>query len=78
MEGIRGLVCRLVLENAIEHKGKAEVDSVVRRLAAELPELRPKLKEVLPLVREIVSEVNALSHEEQIGRLREYLSLIHI
>ncbi len=65
-------MCRLVLENAIEHKGKAEVDSVVRRLAAELPELRPKLKEVLPLVREIVSEVNALSHEEQIGRLREY------
>lgn len=69
MEELRNRLLRLALENAAEHGGKALLDPVVRRIAGELPELRPRLKEILPLVREVLSEVNGMTPEEQARKL---------
>ncbi len=71
MEDLRNRLLRLALENAVEHGGRALLDPVVRRMAAEFPELRPRLRELLPLVEEILAEVNALSPEEQRRRVGE-------
>jgi glutamyl-tRNA synthetase len=71
LEELKGRLVRLALENAAQHGGKALLDPVVRRIAGELPELRPRLREILPLVKEILSEVNGLTPEEQLRRLEE-------
>ena len=68
---LRERILRLALENAIEHGGKALLDPVLRRVAGEFPDLRQRLRELVPLVEEILSEINLLSPEEQRKRLEE-------
>jgi glutamyl-tRNA synthetase len=71
MEDIRREALRWALANALEHKGKANVKSVLRKLLAELPGQKPKVGELTALVEGVVSEVNALSLEEQRFQLRK-------
>ncbi|MFB0503810.1 MAG: glutamate--tRNA ligase [Candidatus Bathyarchaeia archaeon] len=58
-------VRRLALINAVSYEGKARKDSVLGRLLAEKPDLRTRVKEILPLISRVVREVNELSLEEQ-------------
>jgi glutamyl-tRNA synthetase len=53
--------------NALEHNGKAEVNSVVSKTVGLFPEARKNLKNLIPEIREIVEEVNSLSLEEMRG-----------
>ena len=62
---IEETVRRLALTNAVSYEGKASKDSVLGRLLAERPDLRTRLKEILPLVSRVVGEVNELPLEEQ-------------
>ena len=50
--------------NAIKHDGKADPGSVLGNLLGENPDLKPKAKEMMQLVRPVVVEVNSLSVEE--------------
>ncbi|MGC8568746.1 MAG: glutamate--tRNA ligase [Nitrososphaeria archaeon] len=62
---LRQLIVRLAAQNAIKHGGKADQVSVIGKLVAERPDLRPKLKDLLPLIREVCDYVSGLSPEEQ-------------
>jgi glutamyl-tRNA synthetase len=53
------------LQNAVEHNGRAKVDSVTGKVAASNPEFRSKLKDIIPIISEIVLEVNSLSLADQ-------------
>jgi glutamyl-tRNA synthetase len=46
--------------NAIRHDGKADPQAVLGNLLGDSPELRLKARELLPLVNQMVQEVNAL------------------
>ncbi len=50
--------------NALEHEGKADLNSVISRIVALFPEERKNMKVLIPLVREIIDEVNSLSKAE--------------
>ncbi|MEM2901584.1 MAG: glutamate--tRNA ligase [Candidatus Bathyarchaeia archaeon] len=52
------------LLNALRHSGKASVEAVLGKILSEKPQLRAKVKEILPKVKTIVEEVNILSEEE--------------
>ncbi|MET1128752.1 MAG: glutamate--tRNA ligase [Thermoproteota archaeon] len=65
------LIRAYALLNAVQHGGKAAVNPVLGKLAAEKPEVRPQLRSLVPLVKRIVEEVNKLSLEEQRRELRE-------
>ncbi|PIV68117.1 MAG: glutamate--tRNA ligase [Euryarchaeota archaeon CG01_land_8_20_14_3_00_38_12] len=56
---------KYALQNAVLHNGKAEIGSVINKIVAEKPELKQKIKEIVPEIKKIVSDVNKLSLEEQ-------------
>ncbi len=64
-------IIRFVLDNAVRYDGKAEAGSVVGQLLAVHPELKAKAKELMPVIKKVVDEVNKLSLEDQKKRLDE-------
>jgi glutamyl-tRNA synthetase len=68
---LRVLVTKWALKNAFEHAGKAAEPAVISKVIGESPELRSRLKELGPLIHEVVGIVNAMSAEEQRERLEE-------
>lgn len=65
------LIKKHALKNAIEHDGKALVNSVVAAVLGEKPKLKSRVKEIIKKVEEIVKEVNSLSLEEQKKKLAD-------
>ncbi|WP_456474018.1 glutamate--tRNA ligase [Candidatus Pyrohabitans sp.] len=57
------LVRKHALKNALDF-GKANPKAVLGKVLAEQPELKARVKELLPLVQAIVEQVNSLSREE--------------
>ncbi|MEM2632996.1 MAG: glutamate--tRNA ligase family protein, partial [Nitrososphaerota archaeon] len=68
---IEETIFKHALLNAIKHNGKANSNSVLGKILAELPELKNKVKEIIPLIEQIVKEVNSLSIEKQKEKLNE-------
>src|SRR3972149_2933613 len=60
---MREIIYAHAVRNAAQH-GKADSKAVLSKVLAEKPELRQKAREVLKVVEEVVSEVNALSTDE--------------
>ena len=59
------VIKKIVLLNALRYGGKASEKPVFSKLLGEYPPFRQKIKDVAPLINEIVEEVNALSLEQQ-------------
>lgn len=62
---LRELIQKFVLLNAVRHEGKAQAGPVLGKLLAEKPDLRPSVKEVTPVIAEVLTEINALPQAEQ-------------
>ncbi|MDE1826206.1 MAG: glutamate--tRNA ligase [Thaumarchaeota archaeon] len=58
---VRKIIRGIALLNASEHNGKTRNDAVISKVLGSRPELRGKTKEVMPIISEIVNEVNTLS-----------------
>jgi glutamyl-tRNA synthetase len=68
-QAVRETARRLALENAVGHGGKAAMGSVMGGVMAGDPGLRQHAKQVQPLVKQVVDEVNALAPDEQAQQL---------
>jgi len=68
---VRELALKHALKNAYTHGGKAQLKAVITAIIAEEPEIRKKVKEIIPIVKEVVEEVNKMSLEEQEKLLKE-------
>ena len=64
-KAIRGIA----LQNAFEHEGKTRNDSVISKILGSRPDLRTKAKEIMPLITEIVIDINKISLAEQKAEL---------
>ncbi|MBI1978539.1 MAG: glutamate--tRNA ligase [Candidatus Aenigmarchaeota archaeon] len=62
---MRDIVYKHALLNAIEHDGKAEVQSVLGKIIAEDPSLKESIKEIIPEIKKVVADINSLTLEEQ-------------
>lgn len=62
---VQGLVRKYALQNAFLHGGHGEPKAVLGRVLAERADLRPRAREMVALVAEAVTQVNALGAEEQ-------------
>ena len=71
MEDLRKLVRGYALKDAFLHGGKAKVGSVMAKMLADRPDLKPRAKELAKIAREIVDEVNRLGVDEQKRILEE-------
>ena len=68
---MRDIVLKYVLQNAIKYNGKANPKAVLGKFLAENAEHRKNAKEVLSVIEEVAKEVENLSVEEQIAKLKE-------
>src|SRR3989344_6034996 len=59
------IIRKHALLNAVEFSGKASVQSVLGKVLAEDPKLKNKIKDIIPLIKKIVGEVNSLMLEQQ-------------
>ncbi len=65
------LVKGYVLLNAVKYGGKAGVGSVMSMILSDHPELRPRAREIVVVVRRLVDWVNGLTRQEQEEILRK-------
>jgi glutamyl-tRNA synthetase len=63
--GLRELIRKLALLNAVSHDGKAQAGALVGKILGEKAELRSKAKELSGVINSVVKEVNSLSLAEQ-------------
>ncbi len=68
---IRKLTFKYALQNAVLHEGKAELKAVISKVIAEKPEVRSIIRNVIPLIKEIIEEVNRKPLAEQKRILQE-------
>ena len=68
---VREALLRIALLNAVKHDGKAKAGPVIGGLLSERPDLRPHVRELVPLAREVVAEVNRMGLAEQKAMLEE-------
>jgi len=61
----KGVIRKIALLNALHYGGKAQFQPVLGKLLTEQPQLKIKIREIAPLINEIIEEVNRLSLEEQ-------------
>jgi len=61
----REIIRKIALLNALHYDGKAQFQPVLGKLLTERPCLKARVREVAPIINEIVKEVNMLSLEEQ-------------
>lgn len=67
---------RFVLDNAVRYEGKAEIGSVVGSLIANHPELKAKIKELMPEINKIINQVNSMGLKQQEVKLKELGELV--
>jgi len=60
-EQTRELIRKAAVINAIKHDGRADLQAVLGNLLGDAPELRSQAKNLIPLVREVIDEVNSTS-----------------
>ena len=66
---MRRAIRGIALQNAYEHDGKTRNDAVISKLLGSRPDLRSKVKEIIPVISEIISDVNKCSISEQKAEL---------
>lgn len=59
----REAVRRHAIRNAFLHGGEANQGSVISKVIGEFPEIRKDVKSVMPLISEVVKEVNSMGRE---------------
>ncbi len=59
------IIKKIVLLNALRYGGKASPKPVFGKLLGEYPQFRQKIKEISPIINDVVQEINNLSLEEQ-------------
>ncbi|MHA1832876.1 MAG: glutamate--tRNA ligase family protein, partial [Candidatus Baldrarchaeia archaeon] len=68
---LRETIVKFALANAVRHDGRADEKAVMSKIMGEHPELRPRAREIIEIVRDAVRDVNSLTLEEQRNKLRE-------
>jgi glutamyl-tRNA synthetase len=51
--------------NASQHDGTAQSGSIIGKMLAEYPELKPRVKDVIPIINQGINEVNSWTQEQQ-------------
>ena len=68
---VREVIKKIVLLNAIRYNGKASQKPIFSKLLGEYPQFRRQIKEISPIINEIVGEINALSLRQQKAIIEE-------
>ncbi|MDY6964355.1 MAG: glutamate--tRNA ligase [Halobacteriota archaeon] len=70
MQDIKDLIERYALQNAVKYGSTPKVDAVIKKLLGEHKDLRPRAKEIIPIVREELGKIEDMSASECADRLK--------
>ena len=73
-EELRKAIRGIALLNASEHDGKTRNDAIISKVIGSKPELRHKIKEIMPIITEVVNEVNTIPVSAQKAELEKNYS----
>ena len=68
-DDLRKAIRGIALQNASEHEGKTRNETVISKILGSRPDLRSKTKEIIPIISDVVMEINRLSISEQKSEL---------
>lgn len=69
--GIKKIIRKFALQNAVKFNGKANPGAVIGKVFAEDPSLKSKAKEVSKQIKEVIKEISKLSVKEQTEELKK-------
>lgn len=64
-DSIKEKIRKLALQNAIEHDGKTQDKIILSKALGTIPELRSQVKEIAPIILDIVNSINQIPFEQQ-------------
>lgn len=70
-DNLEPVILKWVLQNAFKYAGKASAGAIIGKILADDPALKARMKELAPIVNKITAEVNKLTIEKQIEKLKE-------
>lgn len=62
---------KLVVVNAVEHEGHADLNSVLGKIISEHPESKSQIKNLIPQIKNFVDEINSMDGNRQTSLLQE-------
>jgi glutamyl-tRNA synthetase len=65
------IILKYAVLNAVQHGGKANVQAVLGKILSEKPELKNKIKDVIPDIQKIVNDVNSWIKEKQENEMKK-------
>ena len=78
-EEIKKEIRKFALQNAAEHEGQTRDKTILAKILGSIPELRQKVKDISPVIAEIVSEINQTPLEQQQKEITEkYPELLQV
>ena len=78
-EDIKNEIRKFALQNAAEHDGQTRDKTILAKILGTIPELRKKVKEISPVITEVVSEINQIPLEQQQKEIAEkYPELLQV
>ena len=78
-EDIKNEIRKFALQNAVEHDGQTRDKTILAKILGTIPELRKKVKEISPVIDEVVSEINQIPLEQQQKEIAEkYPELLQV
>ncbi|MDP2749881.1 MAG: glutamate--tRNA ligase [Nanoarchaeota archaeon] len=70
-ESVKQAIKKYALLNGVSFSGKASPGTVLGKLIGDMPELRSRIKDLMPVINQIISEINNLNVETQMMQLKE-------
>ncbi|WKT58771.1 hypothetical protein QVH35_05450 [Candidatus Nitrosotenuis chungbukensis] len=64
-DSVKEKIRKLALQNAVEHEGKTQDKIILSKALGTIPELRKIVKEVAPIISDIVNSINQIPFEQQ-------------
>ena len=62
---IKEKIRKLALQNAVEHEGKTQDKIILSKALGTIPELRNQVKEITPIISDLVNSINQIPFEQQ-------------
>jgi glutamyl-tRNA synthetase len=64
-DSIKEKIRKLALQNAVEHEGKTQDKIILSKALGTMPELRKMVKEIAPVISDIVGSINQMPFDQQ-------------
>lgn len=71
LDEVKRTAIKFAVQNAVKHKGRAQAGSVIGKVLSVNPNLKERVKDLIPTINAVIKEVNSWTVEKQMRVLEE-------